>query len=153
VITREVVVERGGARIVAGPRTGAGCLFRYELDYGPAAPIAAQSASWDSGTPDAAEVYEREVAPARTFCTEAEARAFRAAGLFGDRSPRDMLVIGEEGPIDNAYRFENEPARHKLLDLIGDLALVGRPLHGEVVAMRSGHALNHELAAALADGI
>jgi UDP-3-O-acyl-N-acetylglucosamine deacetylase len=59
-------------------------------------------------------------------------------------------VIGAGGPIENAYRFENEPARHKLLDLIGDLALAGRPLHGEVTATRAGHAMNHEMARALA---
>jgi UDP-3-O-acyl-N-acetylglucosamine deacetylase len=150
VISREIVVERSGASIVARPRAGGGCLYRYELDYGAGAPIVAQAAEWDSGEGDSAETYAREVAPARTFCLESEARAMQAAGLFKGLSPRDLLVIGERGPIENQYRFENEPARHKLLDLIGDLALAGRPLVGEVVATRAGHALNHEMAVALA---
>jgi UDP-3-O-acyl-N-acetylglucosamine deacetylase len=152
VISREIVIERGGARIVARPRSPGrgGCLYRYELDYGPDAPMAAQAAEWDSGAADAAETYAREVAPARTFCLESEARILQAAGLFKDLSPRDMLVIGADGPIENEYRFENEPARHKLLDLIGDLALAGGPLQGEVVATRAGHAMNHEMARALA---
>ena len=64
----------------------------------------------------------------------------RRAGLFGHVSPRDLLVIGEDGPIDNKLRWANEPARHKLLDLIGDLSLCGRPIVGRIVATRSGHA-------------
>lgn len=95
--------------------------------------------------------YEGEVAPARTFSLLEEAQAARAAGLFRHVSPRDLLVIGNDGPIDNAYRFDNEPARHKLLDLIGDLALCGRPIVGRFVATRSGHALNQRLATRLAE--
>jgi UDP-3-O-acyl-N-acetylglucosamine deacetylase len=67
-----------------------------------------------------------------------------AMGLFEHLTPRDMLVFGADGPIDNELRFEDEPARHKLLDLIGDLSLAGRPVLGRVVAERSGHALTHE---------
>ena len=146
VLTREVVVEAGGGRIVAGPARGGRPRFTYELDYGPGAPIPPQSASWSPG-----EDYAALVAPARTFCLEVEARAMREAGLFAHLSPRDMLVIGPAGPIDNTLRFPDEPARHKLLDLIGDLALVGRPLLAEVTATRSGHALNAALAAALSE--
>jgi UDP-3-O-[3-hydroxymyristoyl] N-acetylglucosamine deacetylase/3-hydroxyacyl-[acyl-carrier-protein] dehydratase len=61
-------------------------------------------------------------------------------------SPKDVLVIAADGPIDNAFRFTNECARHKVLDLLGDLYLVGRPLRGRLVAHKSGHALNHLLA-------
>jgi UDP-3-O-acyl-N-acetylglucosamine deacetylase len=150
-ITREITVESGGGRITARPREGGGCAYRYELEYGAGAAIPAQSAEWDSGARDRAARYAREVAPARTFCLEAEAKALRAAGLFRHLSAREMLVIGERGPIENSYRFSDEPARHKLLDLIGDLALVGGVLVGEVVAVRSGHALNHEMARALVD--
>lgn len=151
-LRREVTVSRRNARMTARPREGA-CLYRYELDYGPGAPIAAQSAEWDSGGAEASAVYARGIAPARTFCLEEEARAMRSAGLFTGLAPGDMLVFGERGPIDNTLRFENEPARHKLLDLIGDLALVGRPLNAEIVAHRSGHALNHELARAIVAAI
>lgn len=143
-IGREIVVEAGAGRIVARPREAAGCSYRYELDYGPGAPIPAQSAAFGAG-----DDYGWEVAPARTFCLQAEAKQMQAMGLFTHLSPREMLVIGPGGPIENSLRFEDEPARHKLLDLIGDLSLVGRPLQVDVVATRAGHALNHAIARAL----
>lgn len=139
----------GRALIVASPRSEPGCRYEYRLNYGPNSPIQAQRAAFDSGARDACENYARNIAPARTFCLDHEARALRAAGLFLHVSPRDMLVIGPGGPIDNAYRFGTEPARHKLLDLIGDLALAGRPLQASIVAEASGHALNRALVRAI----
>ena len=69
-------------------------------------------------------------------------------------SPKDVLVIDEDGtPIDNAYRFDDEPVRHKILDVIGDLALVGCPVQCNVLAIRSGHALNRRLAAKLREQV
>lgn len=93
--------------------------------------------------------YVRDVAPARTFSTLAEAQAAHAAGMFRHLSTSDLLVIGARGPIDNAYRFPDEPARHKVLDLLGDLTLAGGPIAGRVIAVRSGHALNQAMARAL----
>jgi UDP-3-O-[3-hydroxymyristoyl] N-acetylglucosamine deacetylase/3-hydroxyacyl-[acyl-carrier-protein] dehydratase len=61
-------------------------------------------------------------------------------------TPRDLLVISPTGPIDNSFRFADECARHKVLDLLGDLYLIGRPLRGRLVAHKSGHELNHMLA-------
>lgn len=142
VLAEPVTVQRGSASITASPRSSAGWSIRYELDYGPGAPIAPQVASWDG----ASATYTRDIAPARTFCTDEEALAMRQAGLFAHLAPKDMLVIGPGGPIDNTLRFADEPARHKLLDVIGDLALVGRPIQADIVARRSGHALNHEMA-------
>jgi UDP-3-O-acyl-N-acetylglucosamine deacetylase len=148
-----VVVRSGEATIVATPRARPGCSFTYHLDYGAGAPISKQSATFARGTEahmdSRDDPYFTQVAPARTFCLESEARAMRDSGLFKHLSERDMLVIGPKGPIDNTLRFENEPARHKLLDLIGDLAIVGRPIQADIVATRSGHALNHEIARAL----
>ncbi len=147
-ILREVeVTGRDGAKIVARPRAAAGCSYTYELDYGAGGAIPAQSATLDTARTDAS--YTQDVAAARTFCTEAEAVAMAKAGLFKHLTARDMLVIGAKGPIDNTYRFENEPARHKLLDLIGDLALVGRPIQAEIVAHKAGHAMNQAMAKAL----
>lgn len=115
--------------------------YRYELSYPSGSGIDDQHAEWDGDS----EQFRREIAPARTFCLEREALAMRAAGLFTHLSPRDMLVIAPDGrPIDNAFRFPNEPARHKLLDLIGDLALLGGRLIADIRAVRSGHALTHE---------
>jgi UDP-3-O-acyl-N-acetylglucosamine deacetylase len=77
----------------------------------------------------------------------------RKMGLFAHLTPAQMLVIGPDGPVENAYRFSDEPARHKVLDMLGDLALAGagRPIHGRVTAWRSGHALNHAMARRLAE--
>jgi len=138
-----VVVEDRGATITAEPADAFSAS--YALDYGPGAPIPPQRAAW-SGNPAA---YAEQIAPARTFCLRAEAEAMRAAGLFAHLTTRDMLVLDASGPIDNALRFPDEPARHKLLDLIGDLALLGRPLLARVHAGRSGHALTHRLTAAI----
>lgn len=122
-----------------------GPWLSYELDYGPGSGIARSTVAF-SITPEA---YRREIAPARTFCLDHEARSLQAAGFFARLTPRDLLVLDATGrPIDNAFRFADEPARHKLLDLLGDLTLAGRPIRGRVAARRSGHLLNQ--AAALA---
>lgn len=119
----------------------------YDLDFGPGAPIAPTRVTWRMD----ADEYARAVAPARTFSLAHEAAAARAAGLFAHLTPAQMLVIGPGGtPIDNTFRMPDEPARHKLLDLLGDLALLGRPLHAHVHAVRSGHAMAHALVRALA---
>ena len=60
-------------------------------------------------------------------------------------TPKDVLVIGEDGPIDNEYRFDDEPVRHKIVDLLGDLYLVGCPVYGRLLAYKSGHELNQQL--------
>ncbi len=136
--------EPDGVRIEIEPAEMV--LFEYHLDYGAGSLIPAQLAQWDGS----ADNFRTNVAPARTYCLKHEAELMRSLGLFGRLTPRDMLVIGESGPIDNALRFDNEPARHKLLDLIGDLALIGRPFPLMTVrAYGSGHALNHEAARAL----
>jgi UDP-3-O-acyl-N-acetylglucosamine deacetylase len=97
-----------------------------------------------------AKAYIGQVAPARTFSTLAEAQAMRQMGMFAQFTPKDLLVIGPDGPVDNALRYPDEPARHKVLDMVGDLSLCGRAIIGRVVATRSGHWLNHEMARALA---
>lgn len=149
-ISASIRVEAGGGSICIEPSDRP--EFVYRLDYGKGSPIPPGEASWDGS----AEAYAHEVAPARTFCLQAEAEAMRAAGMFEHLSPREMLVLGSTGPIDNELIFPDEPARHKLVDLIGDLSLVGRPLCARVIAERSGHALNQaaarEIVAAAGDG-
>jgi len=146
-VTRAVRVEDANASITVEPAAAAS--YHYTLDYGDNSPIKPGTASW-SGAP---ETYIKQVAPARTFCLDTEASAMHNAGLFTHLSTRDMLVVGEDGPIENRYRFENECAGHKLLDLIGDLSLVGAPLCARVTAERSGHALAHRAARAVIDQI
>ena len=113
----------------------------YILDYGHNSAIPRQMYTMDVTPAN----YAREVANCRTFCTESEARAMKAIGLAPHLRFADTLVFGARGPIDNALRHADEPARHKVLDLIGDLALCGFDLAGHVVAYRSGHTLNAEL--------
>ncbi|UCF43818.1 MAG: 3-hydroxyacyl-ACP dehydratase FabZ, partial [Planctomycetota bacterium] len=113
----------------------------YDLDYGGHTGISRQIFACRV-TPEA---FEKNLASARTFLLEAEARQFQARGLGTHLGPRDILVIGSDGPIKNSFRFTNECARHKIADLIGDIALVGRAVRGRVVAYKSGHSLNQQL--------
>ena len=91
------------------------------------------------------ENFMKEVAPARTFCSEMEARELLRRGLGKGATYENTLVMGPGGPIQNKLRFPDEPTRHKVLDLIGDLCLAGSPVKGHVVALKSGHRLNMEL--------
>lgn len=152
----EIVAGSGpdAPRITAEPAEGPELELHYSLDYGPAAGpvLGPQSASftlnWQNPDPAA---YLAKVAPARTFCTQQEANSFRAAGFFAHLAPGDVLIAGPTGPVETTLRVPHEPAVHKLLDMIGDLALAGRPLYAKVTAHRSGHTLNHQLARALMD--
>lgn len=143
---RPVTASAGGATITLHPADGPGLQVSYILDYGPECPIPRQTYTLDVRP----ENVVREVANCRTFLTEPEARALWAQGVGTHLTGADVLVFGPRGPIDNRLRFADEPARHKVLDLLGDLALCGFDLAGHVVAYRSGHALNVELARRLA---
>jgi len=116
--------------------------YEYNLDYGTEGPIRPQIYR----TALRAEHFCREIAPARTFVTAAQAEQLRDAGVAQHVTGKDLLVFDQQGPVDNLLRFENECARHKLLDLVGDLALVGCDLIGTIVSYRGGHSLNGMLA-------
>jgi UDP-3-O-acyl N-acetylglucosamine deacetylase len=137
-------VADGDAWIEALPPVHPGLSVEYELDYGPG-PIGRQTLAIRV-TPD---TYRTELAAARTFIMEADAAQLRAQGLAGRVTLRDLVVFGADGPIDNPLRWPDECVRHKVLDLVGDLALAGRPIHAHVRACRSGHRLNAMLAARL----
>lgn len=143
-----VVGDPHGVRVEIHPAER--LSMHFHLDYGPGAPIARQSAHWD-GSPAG---YREQIAPARTYCLLHEAETMRQLGLFARLSPADFLVFGPSGPINNTLHWDDEPARHKLLDLIGDLALAGLPFPSvRVEAFGSGHALHHKAAAALRAGL
>jgi len=91
------------------------------------------------------EVFEKEIAPARTFCLEKEAQHLLDQGLGKGATYDNTLVVGDKGVIKNKVRFEDEFVRHKVLDLIGDLYLFGLGLKGHVIAVKSGHPLNLRL--------
>lgn len=133
--------------IEVSPPRGAGLTVEYELDYG-AGPIGRQTLALRV-TP---ETYRAELASARTFISQEEADRLRQSGLATAVGYGDLLVFAEDGPIGNKVRWPDECVRHKVLDLVGDLSLVGRPLHAHVRACRSGHRLNGAMASALAAG-
>jgi UDP-3-O-[3-hydroxymyristoyl] N-acetylglucosamine deacetylase len=93
------------------------------------------------------ESFVEEIAPARTFGFLKEVEMLRQQGLALGGSLENAIVIGDTGVLNNALRFDDEFVRHKILDVIGDLALVGHPLLGHVVAHRGGHALHTAFAA------
>jgi len=89
--------------------------------------------------------FAKDLAPSRTFVLKQEAELLRSQGLGRGANYGNTLVIGEDGVIDNKLRFDNEFARHKVLDLLGDLYLIGHGLKGHIIAYRSGHPLNIQL--------
>jgi UDP-3-O-acyl N-acetylglucosamine deacetylase len=144
-VTEPVILQSGGATLALHPGDGQGLTVTYFLDYGAAAVIPRQVHT----THVAASDFLHELAGCRTFILESEAQELRRQGLGAQTTAADLLVFGAKGPIDNRLRFANEPARHKVLDLVGDLSLLGVDLCGHVVAYRSGHPLNVELARSL----
>lgn len=90
-------------------------------------------------------IFKSEVSSARTFCLESEAQALLNQGMGKGATYENTLVVGEKGVIKNKLRFQDEFTRHKVLDLIGDLYLLGIPLKGHVIAIKSGHPLNLKL--------
>ncbi len=96
------------------------------------------------------EIFEQEIAPARTFGFFSEVEQLKKQGLAMGGSLENAVVIGENDFL-NDLRFKDELVRHKILDLIGDLSLIGRPILGHVLAIKSGHDLNLNLARKIAE--
>ncbi|MDR7532421.1 MAG: UDP-3-O-acyl-N-acetylglucosamine deacetylase [Armatimonadota bacterium] len=141
-LTAPVWVGGGASVIVALPAP------RLQVTYIATAngvALAPQMAEFDADRDD----YATTIAPARTWGLLAEAEQLRARGLARGASLATTLVIGVEGFI-NEPRFPNEMARHKILDALGDLSLLGRPLHAQILAVRAGHGLHIALARAIA---
>ncbi len=122
---------------------GQATAISYTIDF--PAPIGQQKTCIDL----AAETYGSEIAPARTFGYKADESKLRDMGLIRGASPENAIILGANGPENGPLRFPDEYVRHKVLDLIGDLALAGRRLEGHVVAVRAGHAMHTALVARL----
>ncbi len=88
------------------------------------------------------ETFLRKIAPARTFGFVRDVEKLRAAGLARGGSVENCIVLDDRGVVNGPLRFRDEFVRHKILDLVGDLALIGRPIVGEITAHRAGHALH-----------
>ena len=144
-ISRPMVIEQEGAiaRIVPCDLNESP---RYEVQLAYPAPIGAMCCEV---FPDRTNL-EKEIAPARTFALESDVDQLRARGLARGGSLENALVFGKDGPLNQeGMRFENEPARHKMLDLIGDLSLLGSLPFAHMHITRPGHALNHRIVHAL----
>ena len=138
--------------VEARPPLGDYLSIEYRLDYGAASAIGRQWLVLEV-TPD---TFRYEVAAARTFVLQSEAEALTAQGLGKHVAPTDLLIFrdrveepGDREPVANTLRYADECVRHKILDVVGDLALAGRPILGHVVACCSGHRLNGDLVEAL----
>jgi UDP-3-O-acyl N-acetylglucosamine deacetylase len=145
-VQSSVVVRQEGATLALHPSDVEGLRASYILDYGTGSPIARQIHT----QPITPEHFANDLAGSRTFILEAEAAELRKQGLGAHTTAADLLVFGRRGPIHNRLRHADEPARHKILDLLGDLSLLGQDLRGHLVAYRSGHPLNVELVRTLA---
>lgn len=139
----EQVTGNGTAGVRIKPYVGSTLAITYHLDYGKNSPIRPQTFTVELSP----ETFVEEIAFARTFVLESEIAVLRAAGYGSKTTERDLLIFGSEGLIGNQLRAHDECARHKLLDCIGDFALLGCDLIGHIDAWRSGHHLNQRLAA------
>ncbi|MGB6974112.1 MAG: UDP-3-O-acyl-N-acetylglucosamine deacetylase [Terracidiphilus sp.] len=140
-VLQPVEVREGNKFIGVYP--GSGYRIDYTIDF--PAPIGRQQTSIDL----AAETYGAFIAPARTFGYKADERRLRDMGLIRGAGPQNAIVLGPNGPENGPLRFADEYVRHKVLDLIGDLALAGRRMEGHVVAERAGHAMHTALVSRL----
>ncbi len=92
------------------------------------------------------EIFEKEIAPARTFCFYHEVQALQDKGLIKGGSLDNAVVVGDDAIFSKEdLRFPNEFVRHKMLDIMGDLFLLGRPFKAHIIAVKSGHELNVKL--------
>lgn len=134
----------GGASLAVLPSES----FRVTvvLDYPAHAYLGTSAATFGGGAGE----FAAQIAPARTYGFLAELDWLKAHGLALGASADNAVALGETG-YETPVRFSNELARHKLLDVLGDLALVGRPLQAHVIAFKPGHALNVQMARALCE--
>ncbi len=133
-----VFVEEEGASIVAVPSKELKISYTLHFDH----PYLKSQFFESVITP---EIFARELAPARTFCLEEEV-ALQRQGFGHGATYDNTLVVGKNGVIKNTLRFPDEFVRHKVVDLLGDLYLLGEPLKCHIIAVRSGHFLNRKLA-------
>ncbi|MGC9527755.1 MAG: UDP-3-O-acyl-N-acetylglucosamine deacetylase [Limnospira sp.] len=138
ILEAEICVRRGDAFVAAIPSPE--IRFTYGIDFDVAA-IGNQWHSWSPGHQD----FATEVAPARTFTRAEDIEALRKAGLIKGGSLENAIVCSESGWVNPPLRFANEPARHKIIDLVGDLSLLGTIPQAHYLAYKGGHALHVEL--------
>ena len=134
-VTRPIALSRGDKRIAVYPSDHFKVTYSISFDH----PLLRHQSRTQRVTEDS---FIEEIAPARTFGFLNEVEQLRQKGLALGGSLDNAIVLGETGVLNNVLRFEDEFVRHKILDVIGDLALIGHPIIGHVVAHRGGHALH-----------
>jgi UDP-3-O-[3-hydroxymyristoyl] N-acetylglucosamine deacetylase len=140
-ILREIEVREGNKFIAAYPASG--YSVSYRINFAP--PIGEQAFEIDLSR----DLYRKELAAARTFGFLSDEPAMKNMGLIRGASAENVIVLTEKGVRNGPLRFEDEFVRHKVLDLIGDLALLGKQVIGRIVADRAGHAMHTALVSRL----
>lgn len=143
VVSEPIWVRDQDAFVVAMPAVEA--RLTYGIDFN-VAPIGNQ---WHSWAPDAGS-FATEIAPARTFGLAHQIEYLRSQGLIKGGSLENALVCDRDAWLNPPLRFDNEPARHKLLDLLGDLSLLGTLPRAHIMAYKASHHLHVKLAKAIA---
>jgi UDP-3-O-[3-hydroxymyristoyl] N-acetylglucosamine deacetylase len=139
-IRKELEVREGGKFIGVYPVEDDSYSVSYSIDF--PHPLIGKTAFEVDLSGD---LYTRDIAPARTFGFLHEAEAMRNMGLIRGASEANAIVLTREGVRNGPLRYTDEFVRHKVLDLIGDLALLGHRVLGRVVADRAGHAMHTAL--------
>jgi len=138
-IVRPIAISRGDKRIALYPSDHFKVTYSVSYDH----PLLRHQSRTIRITEHS---FVEDIAPARTFTFLKDVEMMRQNGLALGGSLENAIVLGETGILNNALRFEDEFVRHKILDAVGDLALVGYPVIGHLVAHRAGHALHTEFA-------
>ena len=141
-ILRPVELDLGDKWMRVSPYHGLRIAYTIDFDH----PAIGRQSRELTLTP---EKYVRELGRARTFCMERDIEFMRSRGLAKGGSLENAVVFSPTGPLNESLRYEDEAVRHKILDLVGDLKLLGAPLAGFVEAHRAGHALHVDLARAI----
>jgi UDP-3-O-[3-hydroxymyristoyl] N-acetylglucosamine deacetylase len=138
-IVRPIALSRGDKRIALYPSDHFKVTYSISFDH----PLLRHQSRTLRITE---ESFVEDIAPARTFTFLKDVEMLRQNGLALGGSLDNAIVLGETGVLNNALRFNDEFVRHKILDAVGDLALVGYPVIGHLVAHRAGHSLHTEFA-------
>ncbi|MCM8818958.1 MAG: bifunctional UDP-3-O-[3-hydroxymyristoyl] N-acetylglucosamine deacetylase/3-hydroxyacyl-ACP dehydratase [Candidatus Omnitrophica bacterium] len=139
-----IYISENSAHIIALPSKE--FKISYTLNY-PNTFINSQFASFTI-TP---ETYEKEISPARTFCLKEEVEILRNMGLGKGSNYENTLIIDKDKVINNEFRFNDEPVRHKISDLIGDIALLKKYVFAHIIGIKSGHSINTKLVKKIRD--
>jgi UDP-3-O-[3-hydroxymyristoyl] N-acetylglucosamine deacetylase len=142
-LARSVEVSRGDRRVLFEP-DGPALTISYEIDF-PHPIVGRQELTYVQRPDD----FATQIAPARTFGFAREVEELRRRGLARGGSLQNAVVLDDTGIISGPLRYRDEFVRHKILDLLGDLVLLGAPLQGRIHAWKAGHALHIEFARAI----